>query len=272
MTRWKVRAAASGCLLLWSSIVRAQDSTVRRVPLFTHNDAFLALGFVLATVALAPSDERIARRLQEPDAQENRFLQNIATDVRLIASPGSIVIGGVLYATGRVTHHERLADLGLHGLEAIAVGSGVNYFIKGVAGRARPYVVGDTNPRDYEAFRGFRKGRDYASLPSGHTLAAFSAAAAVTYEAGRWHRGAEWIVGPVLYTGAAMVGMSRLYNNQHWASDVILAAGIGTFAGNKVVRYNHRVRPQNKLDRVLLSLSIQPGRDGVQIGASLATR
>ena len=42
-----------------------------------------------------------------------------------------------------------------------------------------------------------------------------------------------------MYGGATLVGLSRMYNNAHWASDVTLGAAIGTFSGIKVVRFNH---------------------------------
>jgi hypothetical protein len=232
------------------------------VPLFTRNDIYLGAAFLLGTAALGPFDERVARRLQEPGAQAHRKTQLTATSVRLLADPGSVIIGVSFYGIGRLTHHERLADLGLHGTEAIAVGTVVTGVIKLTTGRSRPYVTNDTNPGDFGWFRGLTKGRDYASFPSGHTLSAFAAASAVTAEAGRWNHNTRWIVGSVLYTGATAVALSRLYNNQHWASDVILAAGIGTFAGNKVVRYQHRTNPNNRLDRWLLSASVSTGDNG----------
>ncbi len=46
-----------------------------------------------------------------------------------------------------------------------------------------------------------------------------------------------------------------MYHNAHWASDVALGAGIGTFSGLKVVRYNHS-HPKNRLDRLLLGTHI----------------
>jgi hypothetical protein len=49
-----------------------------------------------------------------------------------------------------------------------------------------------------------------------------------------------------------------MYNNRHWASDVIIGAAIGTFAGNKVVRYHHS-HPGNKLDEWLVNFSISGG-------------
>ena len=232
------------------------------VPLFTRDDAYLGVFFVATTVAFAPFDRHIANYLQRPDAQTHPFLKNLSTDVRVIAVPGSVIIGTSMYVIGRLGHIEKLADLGLHGEEAILVGNVINTAIKWTAGRARPYAVADTNARDFQLFRGLRKGRDYSSFPSGHTLAAFAAAAAVTSETARSWPGSQWYVGTVMYGGATAVGFSRLYNNQHWASDVIMAAGIGTFAGNKVVRYHHRTNPNNRIDRWLLSASIRPDEHG----------
>ena len=60
---------------------------------------------------------------------------------------------------------------------------------------------------------------------------------------------------PVLYGGATLVGLSRMYHNKHWASDVVLGAGIGTFSGIKIVRYSH-AHPHNKVDRVILGTTI----------------
>ena len=44
------------------------------------------------------------------------------------------------------------------------------------------------------------------SFPSGHSLAAFAAAAAVTGETSQWWPGMRWIIGPTLFGGAALTG------------------------------------------------------------------
>lgn len=251
-----------------AAIAQAPDSSsLPHVSLFTRDDAYLGAFFIAGTFALRPFDKQLAGELQEPSPQTNRVLQNLATDVRLIADPGSILIGTSMYAVGRLAHIKQLADLGLHGEEAIALATVVTTAIKGTVGRARPYVVRDTNPSDFQFLRGFRKGSDYSSFPSGHTMSAFAAAAVVANEASRWWPGSQWYVGTVMYAGATAVGLSRMYNNKHWASDVIMGAGIGTFAGNKIVRFNHRTNPRNRLDRWLLSASVVPNPGG---GLSLA--
>jgi hypothetical protein len=61
------------------------------------------------------------------------------------------------------------------------------------------------------------------SFPSGHTAQAFLAAHLFQKEFGRRYPWAS--VG--MYTLASGIGVSRVLNNRHWASDVITGAGIG---------------------------------------------
>ena len=97
-------------------------------------------------------------------------------------------------------------------------------------------------------------------------LDAFAAASAVTSETTLWWPRSTWIIGPMMYGGATLVGLSRMYHNKHWASDVALGALIGTFAGRKVVVAAHD-NPNNFIDRILLGTSVRPSRYGtVDVG------
>jgi membrane-associated phospholipid phosphatase len=240
---------------------RAQADTIAWRPLFTYRDALLAGAIVLGTRLVHPLDDHYKLRLQDSSTQANAKLQTLATVVRTTAAPGSYIIGGTLFAVGRLAKVPKLADLGLHGTEALVVGEVVATTLKGVIGRARPYAT--DNPDDYQFMRGFSGKDEYKSFPSGHAVAAFAAGAAVTAEMARWYPSSVWYVAPVMYGGAALVGVSRMYNNRHWASDVIFGAGIGTFAGLKVVRYQHS-HPGNRLDKWLLAGSITPNAEGGQ--------
>ena len=68
-------------------------------------------------------------------------------------------------------------------------------------------------------------------------------------------------MGSVLYTGAAAVAWSRMYDNKHWATDVLTGAGIGTFIGLKVVHYHHYWNWNNRIDEKLLTFKIASGAD-----------
>ena len=254
-------AAESGPAgILGAAVLEAQPSdttTISRKPLFSGNDLLVASGFVVGTVAAFPLDSRFAKYLQGAP-QTKQLIRRLSIGIENMAVPGAFVIGGTLYGVGRLVDNERMADLGLHGSEAILVGIAVASTIKFAAGRARPYV--GEGPNHFEPFRGLRE-EDYRSFPSGHTLIGFAAAAAVVEETRQWWPSSAWYIGPVMYGGATAIGLSRMYDNKHWASDVVMGAAIGTFAGLKVVRYHHS-RPGNRIDRWLLSVSGTPGTQG----------
>jgi membrane-associated phospholipid phosphatase len=239
-------------------VLEAQEHTAD--PLFVRRDAFIAAAFALGTVAMFPLDRRLAEDLQDPGTQANRFLRDVSKTVEGIATPGAYYIGGSLWLIGRLGRWERVASLGWHGTEAVLLAEGLGYVIKGAAGRARPFVSNETRPRDFSFGAGFSAG-DHRSFPSGHTYTAFAAASAVTSETKLWWPHSVWVVGPLMYGGATMVGLSRMYHNKHWASDVVMGAAIGTFSGLKVVKYTHD-HPRNRLDRIMLGASAAPNAQG----------
>ncbi|MDB4877547.1 MAG: phosphoesterase PA-phosphatase related protein [Gemmatimonadetes bacterium] len=242
------------CAAVSSAAAQTDPATTR--PLFTWRDAVLAGGFVVTTIAIRPLDKSAEQALQQPERQKNKAFREAAIGFRTIAAPGSVIIGLGMYATGRLSNNDHLAQLGLHGTEALFLGEGVGTLLKDIFGRARPFV--DTNPDNFQLMRGFKGDDKFRSFPSGHAVAGFAAAAAVSAETSRWWPNTTLIIGPAMYGGAALIGLSRMYDNRHWASDVILGAAIGTFAGTKVVRYYHE-HPGNKLDKWLLNASVSPG-------------
>ena len=271
------RALASAVVVvatLAPSITRAQQPIAspadtshsqKQAPFFTVGDVILAGAFAGATIIAAPLDRHLALQLTSPGNQANRFLEKTTTQVETITSPGAYIIGASLYAIGRVGGYDRLADLGWHGTESVIFAEGVTYFLKGVVGRARPFLSDGKDPDDFHLGKGFSSG-DWSSFPSGHTSTAFAVAAAVTNETARWQPHAAWIVGPLMYIGATSVGLSRMYHSRHWGSDVAIGAAIGTFSGRKITQYAHG-HPGNRLDHIILRTSIVPDGHG---GALLA--
>jgi membrane-associated phospholipid phosphatase len=225
--------------------------------LFNHRDAVIAAGMAVTMFALFPVDKRLAAELRDSATQANRFFSHASKGVELIASPGAYFIGGGLFVLGRFGNMPRVADLGWHGTEAVLIGEGIGYVLKGTMGRSRPFVSDGKISEDFDLGRGF-KDPAWRSFPSGHSTTAFAAAAAVTDEATIWWPRSTWLIGPAMYGGATLVGLSRMYHNKHWASDVALGALIGTFSGKKVVLASHD-NPNNFLDRILLGTHVASG-------------
>ena len=282
--RRRVRSALAAALLivpalgtpLHAQASRGQPSDTTAAPpsgpLFTAHDAVVAGAFVAGTAALFPFDERLAHWFQRPSLQNSDVASHVATAARVLAIPGTLVITPALYIVGRVGHHPHAADLGLHAGESVVVALGTTFFLKGLVGRARPFVVNDTNPFDFKFGGGFTDAENRSSFPSGHATAAFAMAAATTAETSRWWPGSARYMAPLLYGAATLTGLSRMYDDDHWASDIMFAAAIGTFSGWKVVRFNHQ-HPDNWIDRWLLSASIAPtGAGGALVVWSVTTR
>lgn len=236
------------------------SSTNTSTNIFTGRDAAIAGGFVIATVAAMPFDRHIAIESQRSSVQNNHFLSHTATTFRLLAQPGAIGLGVLTYVAGRADHSPRAAEVGLRTLESIGAAGVTGLLVKGIVGRARPYVVNDTSPHDLHFGRGFHDDR-YTSFPSGHTLVAFAAASAASDEISYLWPHSSPLITPALFAGATLSGLSRIYNNDHWASDVVAGAAVGTVVARVVVRYE-RAHPRNRLDRLLLPTAVMPVQGG----------
>jgi membrane-associated phospholipid phosphatase len=237
----------------------ARDTSEVPKPFFTRRDAYFIGGVAVGTVVLAPLDVAIARTLRASGPQNSRFLRDAATGFRLLGNPGAVAVSTGMYLVGLVTDDHDVKDVGLHTTEAFFLGQALTQIGKYAAGRARPLV-------DVKRSLQFGFGRgwdddDYRSFPSGHTSAAFATAAALSTEITRVHPEWKWYVRPPLYGGAALVGISRIYNNKHWASDVLMGAAVGSYSAWKVVEYNH-AHPDNRLNRLLLGVTVAPTGDG----------
>jgi len=100
-------------------------------------------------------------------------------------------------------------------LVSLSISGLLNLLIKWLAGRYRPNML----EKGFFGFNYFSVGYDLNSFPSGHTVTAFSLAAAVSILFPR--------TGIVAFIIAISIGMTRIILRSHYLSDVIAGAGIG---------------------------------------------
>ena len=186
-----------------------------------------------------PFDVRIAEEMRDASPQRSAWLRDGARGFNLIGDPGVLLASAAMYGAGRLTRSPGLTATGMRSGKAVVIAGATTSLLKLAAGRARPYASQD----DAGAFTPGRVAGGHTSFPSGHTTVAFAFAAATTAEiAARSHR-AAWIAGPALYGMATLVGGARMYDDKHWASDVVLGAGIGIVTGIETVAW-HRAHPR----------------------------
>lgn len=143
----------------------------------------------------------------------------------------AVAILGGTWAVGELAGRGEVADAAVHVAAGLAAAGVINGALKYSIGRERP-----SDTADPHRYRPFADQNRWQSFPSGHTVVAFSLAAAVSEEARR-----PWVTA-LAYGGAAAVGWSRVYEDKHWASDVAAGALIGILAGRGTVRLLHRPR------------------------------
>jgi membrane-associated phospholipid phosphatase len=172
------------------------------------------------------------------------MLQNRSTTLdhisNVVVNYGDGLVLGALcfgaYSTGLVVEDSWLRETAVLSATALLLTSLSTQVLKFAVGRARPYMeLGNA------AFRPFQLEDGYESFPSGHTAAAFSVTAVLAARIDR-----PWAsVG--LYTLATLTGLSRIYSEDHWFSDVVFSAIFSASLGRSLVLwYEGSAREMNR--------------------------
>ena len=136
-------------------------------------------------------------------------------------------LAALVYGGGIVAGSPRMKETGEMMGEALVLADAAILVIKEGTGRRRP--TSTNHKGDFKPF-GFKS--DYDSFPSMHTASSFAMASVLA-------RTSESVpIAVMSYTAATFVGFSRMYQNKHWASDVLLGAAIGELSGRVVTSFH----------------------------------
>jgi len=159
-------------------------------------------------------------------------------------------ISAAVYAAGAIGQNDGWRKTALLSLESLATASVLVWTTKVIVGRARPYS-GESSG----CFHPFSGKSRFWSFPSGHAAAAFSVATAIALQS------KSGIVDAAAYGLAALAGLSRVHDNKHWASDVLVGSALGYFVARKIVRLNERGEKRS----VSLGFQCSGGRQAVRL-------
>ena len=139
--------------------------------------------------------------------------------------PFSAII--LLYAEGVIWKNQKSKKVAMEATKSFLIANSFTQVAKYTATRQRPYIL----PSDAQKWN---MGGDNHSFFSGHTTTAFSIATVFAEE----YKETVWV--PIVaYTLATGTGLSRIYDNKHWTSDVLTGALCGYLIGKLVVKENN---------------------------------
>ena len=165
------------------------------------------------------------------------------------------MITGAVYFTGLFTKNEKLRRTGVLLVSSASAAGLFQQLTKSVIGRARP-----VSGKSKDTFDPFNSHRNFHSFPSGHTMLAFTNAYAIAKQFKN-----PWIKAG-LYTVGLVPGVSRLWEGQHWLSDVALGVAISIFTVESIDRYLDRKYKQkynDQVKKVSWNLNFSPRQVGI---------
>lgn len=176
-------------------------------------------GWTLAGTGMTAASDNGLRNATA--GRQRGFMQNVvdAGNAYGIWIP-PVAISSGLYVTGLVLDEPGIRKAGRRVFQSALYATVITGAIKTLAGRHRPHL--EEGPY---MFHGPSTRDDYNSFPSGHTTIAFAVSSSLAAEIDE-----TWAtVG--LYGLAGITGLSRMYSDRHWGSDVVFGAVVGTICG-----------------------------------------
>lgn len=196
---------------------------------WTSSQWLVAGGISLAGVFVYTQDEQIRNFFQRNQSQAaDKFSKYFFEP--LGRSLYSLPLLAGFYSYGAITKDSRAKFVALTALKAFVISSGFTQIIKQLTHRHRP---SQNNPPDPHIWDGPFSDFEYTSFPSGHSAAIFSIATVIASE----YNDTFWV--PIVsYTIAGLASVSRIYDDEHWASDVFFGAVLGYGIGKLVYNYS----------------------------------
>ncbi len=181
--------------------------------LFVMRKLLMLLPFFFFTVnalqAQSVSELNTLRRIN-PDNPNSTIWNNLSNTSKYI----SVGVPVAYFAAGLMHDNKALKQKAAYTAAAILLNTASTTLLKNVVKRERPYHT-------YTGIFPDKIESDYA-FPSGHTSSAFATATSLAITTKKWY------VAVPAFAWSASVGYSRIYLGQHYPSDVIMGAIVGT--------------------------------------------
>jgi undecaprenyl-diphosphatase len=165
--------------------------------------------FTTVTQAQSIAELNTLRRIN-PNNPNNAVWNNLSNTSKYI----SVGVPVGYFVAGLIHDNKALKQKAAYTAAAILLNTASTTLLKNVIKRERPY-------NSYTGIFPDKIESDYA-FPSGHTSSAFATATSLAIATKKWY------VAVPAFAWSASVGYSRIYLGQHYPSDVIMGALVGS--------------------------------------------
>ena len=158
----------------------------------------------------------------------DRFTMQPYSKTLSVASDISVFTTAATSAVMLALPSSQYFTVGVIYAETVSLTYAMKELLKWAIPRERPYLYFEGYPEE-----ALKNGDYNKSFCSGHTSVAFSVAAANTYIFSKYYPDSKWKI-PVIaasYSLAALTGILRVASGEHFASDVLVGALLGTAMG-----------------------------------------
>ncbi|WP_437928162.1 phosphatase PAP2 family protein [Sorangium sp. So ce291] len=217
-----------------------------RWPRFRTSE-YVATGLLAATafgtLAIPPSEGRwtavsgfdgSAREALRIRSDRQREMARDASDLLLTVMTNHLAVDALLVAWWGHGRGSVAWEIAMIDIEALTLNAALNGVVAGLTSRERPYRAECTGPEE-EQDRDCRGSKRYRSFFSGHSSTAFTAAGLTCSHHAHlplYGGGAPDALACVASLGtAAAVATLRVVSDQHFATDALTGAAVGTLTG-----------------------------------------
>lgn len=198
------------------------------------------LGASAAAIVFFQNDQEIMDFVQDNQSRVTHVVANIGES---LAHPEYYAVGS--YLLGVVLKDGKIKSMSLVMAKTAVISGLITQAIKMTVGRERP----NEHNGPY-AFHGASFPNEHVSFPSGHTTSAFAMATVIA----ETYKGESKIIPVLAYSAAAIAGWSRVHDEAHWASDVV----IGALIGHLTAKFFMRNKDENEVNYRNSSIHIVP--------------
>ena len=202
-----------------------------------ENEWLTFIGVAGLTYGTMYIDELVRMTVIENDTYQNSIPVEFG---RIWGEPyTTLIIGGSLYLHGIAAENKANEKIGFEIGESAVFTGLITLFLKYSFGRERPRE--NTNPFSFHPFS-FRSD-NFLSINSGHTALGFALSTVLAKNTD------NDLLKAAFYFPAFLTAFSRVYQNHHWVSDVILGGIIG-YSVAEFVTTQHKPNNTSELDLI----------------------